>query len=158
MKFAKYYNSNTIVKKMIEQEEIRGYPSGNSNSFEGIYVCMDTNDFWISRINKGYNENYEKDDTKYLIERNRFSIYDVADKLHNMFGKSIPQVKESNSPFERKNVIHSYFNKFTPQQIIRAVIALDDEDGLSNWDCCETNSLEEAIRIIDGGFGIEESV
>lgn len=48
------------------------------------------------------------------------------------------------------------FDKFKTEQIIRAVILLDDEDGLSNWGCCETDSLEEAIGIIDGGFGIEE--
>ena len=27
-------------------------------------------------------------------------------------------------------------------------------DGLSNWDCCEADSLEEAIEIIDGGYEI----
>ena len=34
------------------------------------------------------------------------------------------------------------------------VILLDDYDGLSNWDCYETDSLEKAIEIIDGGYGI----
>lgn len=37
---------------------------------------------------------------------------------------------------------------------IRAVILLDDYDGLSNWDYYEVDSLEEAIYIIDGGYGI----
>ena len=31
---------------------------------------------------------------------------------------------------------------------------MDDYDGLSNWDNYEVNSLEEAIDIIDGGYGI----
>lgn len=31
---------------------------------------------------------------------------------------------------------------------------LDDWDGLINWDNCEVESLEDAIDIIDGGFGI----
>ena len=31
---------------------------------------------------------------------------------------------------------------------------LDDWDGLCNWDNCEAESLEDAIDIIDGGFGI----
>lgn len=38
--------------------------------------------------------------------------------------------------------------------ICRAVIFLDDYDGLSNWDNYEVNSLEEAIDIVDGGYGI----
>lgn len=29
-----------------------------------------------------------------------------------------------------------------------------DYDRLSNWDCCETDSLEDAEDIIDGGYGI----
>ena len=29
---------------------------------EGVLCLHDTNDFWISRINKGYNEEYEKDE------------------------------------------------------------------------------------------------
>ena len=42
--------------------------------------------------------------------------------------------------------------------IIKAVIILDDKDGLSNWDCCECNSLDEAIETIDGGYGILQCV
>ena len=55
---------------------------------------------------------------------------------------------------ERKNKIHDYLKKFKTKDICRAVIALDDYDGLSNWDYSETGSLEEAIDIIDGGYGI----
>lgn len=54
---------------MQKREEIDSYPTGD-NKFEGIYVCMDTNDFWISRINKGYNEEYEQEEGKYLVMSN----------------------------------------------------------------------------------------
>lgn len=153
MEFAKYYDASDIVDIMIKNEEIDCYPIGEEK-FEGVYVCMDTHDFWISRISKGYNEKYKKDEGKYLVERNKISIYDVMDKLHELFKKKLHEFKASDIQFEQKNKVHQYLKSFSTLNIIRAVILLDDYDGLSNWDCCEVNSLEEAIYIIDGGYGI----
>lgn len=153
MEFAKYYNASNLVKEMQKAEEISCYPTGE-NKYSGIYVCMDTNDIWISRINKGYNEEYEKAEGKYLVERNKFSIYDVMYKLHELYSKKLPDFNERDWQFEAKNKCHAYFEKFKPKNICKAAILLDDYDGLSNWDCCETDSLEDAIKIIDGGYGI----
>lgn len=94
----------------------------------------------------------------YLVERNKFSIYDVMDKLHDQFGKRLPEFKENELSYVQKNKVHDYFRKFKTKDIIKAVIILDDEDGLSNWDCCEAESLEEAIKVIDGGYGILKNV
>lgn len=157
MEFAKYYDVSKVVDDMQEKEEIDGYPTGDDR-FKGVYVCMDTNDFWICRILKGYNEEYEQDENMYLVERNRFSIYDVMGKLHDQFGKRLPLLKENEMSYIQRNKIHDYFRKFKTKDIIKAVIILDDEDGLSNWDCSEAESLEEAIKLIDGGFGILENV
>ena len=54
----------------------------------------------------------------------------------------------------RKIKFIRYLKSFSTLNIIRAVILLDDYDGLSNWDCYEVDSLKEAIYIIDGGYGI----
>lgn len=157
MEFAKYYDVSKIVDDMQTKEEIYGYPTGE-DKFIGIYVCMDTNDFWICRILKGYNEEYEQDENMYLVERNKFSIYDVMDKLYNQFGKRLPEFKENELSCVQKNKVHDYFGKFKTKDIIKAVIILDDEDGLTNWDCSEAEFLEEAIEIIDGGYGILKNV
>lgn len=153
MEFAKYYDANKLIDEMIEDNEIDCYPTGN-DKFEGVYVCMDTNDFWISRITKGYNEEYEPEEGKYLVERNKISIYNVMDKLHEMYKKKLPVFKETDLQYEMKNKCHDYFRKFKAKDIIKAVVLLDDFDGLSNWDCCEADSLDDAIEIVDGGFGI----
>lgn len=153
MEFAKYYDTNKLIDEMIEDNEIDCYPTGN-DKFEGVYVCMDTNDFWISRITKGYNEEYEPEEGKYLVERNKISIYDVMDKLHEIYKKRLPVFKETDLQYEMKNKCHDYFRKFKVKDIIKTVVLLDDFDGLSNWDCCEANSLDDAIEIDDGGFGI----
>ena len=157
MEFAKYYDISKIVEEMQSKEEIDCYPTGD-DKFYGVYVCMDTNDFWISRINKGYNEEYEPDDGKYLVERNKISIYDAMDKLYELYGKKRPEFKEKDLSYEMKNKVHDYLKKFKTESIIKAVVILDDYDGLSNWDCCEADSLEEAIEIIDGGYGILKNV
>ena len=153
MEYAKYYNVSNLVETMQKAGEINEYPTGN-NSFKGVYVCMDTNDFWISRIVEGYNEEYEKEEGKYLVERNKLDIYNVMDKLHELYSKVLPDFKNSDKQFEMKNKCHNYFKKYKTESICRAVILLDNEDGLTNWDCCEADSLEEAIEIIDGGYGI----
>lgn len=157
MEFAKYYDISSIVEKMQNDGEIDSYPRGK-DKFSGVYVCMDTNDFWISRINKGYNEEYEPDDEKYLVERNKISIYDVMDKLYELYRKKLPEFKETDLSYEMKNKVHDYLKRFKAKDIVKAVVMLDDFDGLSNWDCCEADSLEEAIKIIDGGYGILRNV
>jgi hypothetical protein len=152
MEFAKYYDASNLVEEMQKAEEIDCYPTDN-DKFEGVYVCMDTNDFWISRINKGYNKEYEREDEKYLVERNKISIYDVMDKLHELYCKKLPDFNGC-SQFLMKKRCHYYFEWFKTKDICKAVILLDDYDGLSNWDYYETDSLEDAIEIIDGGYGI----
>ena len=153
MKYAKYYNVSSFVDKMMQNGEVT-YPTDN-DKYLGIYVCMDTNDFWITRILKGYNENYEKNPNKYLVERNKFSNEDVVEKICEVFNRRFPTFTEKDNSYTIKTKLHRFLDRCTTKQICKAVILLDDYDGLSNWDCCETDSLKECIDIIDSGFGIE---
>lgn len=130
-----------------KKNEIDSYPTETKDKFVGVYVCMDTNDFWISRISKDLNKYYNHEEGIYLVERNKFDIYTVADKLFELYEKRVPTTLN-------KNICHEYFDKFKVKDICRAVIMLDDWDGLCNWDNCEEKSLEAAIDIIDGGYGI----
>lgn len=157
MRFAKYYDVSSFVEKMTDNGDITCYPSGD-NKYLGIYICMDTNDFWISRILKGYDENYEENPDKYLVERNKFSNIDVIEKVCEIFNGKIPLITNKDNDYTRRIKSHNFFDRYATKQICQAVILLDDEDGLTNWDCCEADSLEECIDIIDGGFGIEQMV
>ena len=133
MEFAKYYNVSNLVEEMQKAEEIDCYPTDN-DKFEGVYVCMDTNDFWISRINKGYNEEYEREDGKYLVERNKISIYDVMDKLHELYSKKLPDFKENDLQFEMKNKCHDYLKKLRQKIFARQLsfwmIMMDYQIGI----------------------------
>lgn len=156
MKYAKYYNVSLFVDKMMQNGEVT-YPTDNDKYF-GIYICMDTNDFWISRILKGYDEEYGKNPDKYLVERNKFSNEDVVEKICEVFNRSFPTITEKDNRYTMRIKLHRFLDRCTTKQICKAVILLDDYDGLSNWDCCEADSLEECIDVIDGGFGIEQMV
>lgn len=74
MEFAKYYNVTKLVNDMQKKEEIDTYPMEEDTKFAGVYVCMDTNDFWISRISKDVNEDYDYEEGTYLVERNLIFI------------------------------------------------------------------------------------
>lgn len=89
--------------------------------------------------------------------KNRFDTkcnVEYMDKLYEWYGKKLPEFNEKYLSYEQKNKVHDYLKKFKTKDICRAVISLDDYDGLSNWDNYETNSLDEAIDVIDGGYGI----
>lgn len=156
MKFAKYYNVSSLVDKMSSDGEV-DYFTGDDR-YCGIYICMDTNDFWICRILNGYNEEYERDMNKYLVERNRFDDWTVVNKICDVFNRKIPIMTDIDNDYTMKIKLNRFFDRCSTKLICKAVILLDDEDGLSNWDCCEANSLGECIDIIDGGFGIEQMV
>ena len=147
MEFAKYYNVTKLVDDMQKKEEIDVYPTEEKNKFVGVYVCMDTNDYWISRISKNLNNDYEYEEGIYLIERNKIDIYVVADKLSKLYNKELP------IPLN-KHTCHRFFDRFRTRHICKAVILLDNEDGLSNWDNYEAESWEDAIDMLDAGYGI----
>lgn len=153
MEFAKYYDVSNVVEDMMNKKEIWAYPTGD-DKYEGVYICMDVKDFWVCRILKGYDEEYERDEDKYLVERNKISIYDVMDKLHERYGKKLPVFEKDEWERTMKNKVHDFLDKHKTLDIIKAVLILDDDEGLENWDCCEAESLEEAVEMIDDGFGI----
>lgn len=110
MEFAKYYDVSNIVEDMMNKKEVDCYPTGE-DKYKGVYVCEDSNDFWISRILKGYNEEYEKDDDMYLVERNKIDIYEVMYKLHELYGKKLPNFNEYVGNIQKRNAIKRYITQ-----------------------------------------------
>lgn len=150
MIFAKYYDVTDFTKKMVQYGAI----DYEINNYEGIYVCKDTLDFWICRILKGYNEEYDEDENSYLVERDKFSIYDVLEKMEENLD-NINLMPKFSSNVALKNKIHDTLDKFSTREIIKTVLMLDNIEGYSNYDCVAADSLEEAIEMIDDRFGIE---
>ena len=87
--------------------------------YEKIYITPDTNDYHILRILKGFDEDYEPNEDKVIIE-------------HQMIPKS---KTEGIYSLEKLKKI------------------LEQDDG-GNWDYKVKDTVEECIKIVDGGFGI----
>lgn len=146
MEFAKYYNVTNKLNELIDNGELFSY---TKNCYKGLYICFDTHDIWISRVQEGINGEYEEEEGKWLIERNKIDKYDFCEFLK--------EKKNDDSNITDRLTRDFYIDKcFPANEILENVILMDDDAGLENWDNCECDSLEEAIEVIDGGFGIIE--
>jgi len=61
MKFAKYYEITELAKEVNPDM---------FNEYEKIFICSDTNTFWLAKILADYNEDYEPSIGTYMLERN----------------------------------------------------------------------------------------
>lgn len=144
MEFAKYYNATELMKKMIADKKL----DYKDDEYIGFYVCMDTHDFWVCRVIKDMNEEYVRQDGAYLIERNKIDKFDFVKHY-------CEKIKLVNTYFNRTSR-DNFIGKIDTLDVIKEVMIMDDENGLENWDAIQTHSMEDAIEIIDDGFGIIE--
>jgi hypothetical protein len=96
------------------------------NDFVKIFICVDVWDYWIARI-----------------------VKDMRDDDLNGY-EDCPGwflVERNKIPMENKGDNIRSVNK------LKRIL---DEDDLSNWDCINAESMEEAIEMLDQGFGIGE--
>ncbi len=73
LEFAKYYDITTFAK---------AHNGLNYNDYEKIFVCVDVNDYWIARIMKDINDEYEREEGKFLIERQNIAK-EKKDGIHS---------------------------------------------------------------------------
>jgi hypothetical protein len=148
MEFAKYYNATGILNKMLEEDnKLFAY---QKDYCQGLYICMDTHDFWVCRILDGYNEEFEQEEGSWLVERNKIDKYDLLEFVKENYKKLRA------SHVSDRNTRDWLIDTFKTKKLIEYVILYDDDKGLEGWDNTKCDSLEECIKVIDGGFGIIE--
>ena len=113
LEFGKYTEITKFAKSV--NEEFFG-------QYEKVYICPDTQNWWLSCILKGYNSEYERDDRACLIERDSID-------------------------YETERLLPKYLTFKNVKKIV------EEWEG-ECWDNTQVSTLEEAIDIIDGGFGI----
>lgn len=59
--FAKYTEITTFAFKTDPEYKKEGYVR--------LFICPDTNNYWLVRILKGYNEDYDKEEGSFILER-----------------------------------------------------------------------------------------
>ena len=64
-------------------------PEYEKNSYVKVFLCEDTKVFWISRVLKGFDEEYEVNPDSYLVERERIDKITRAEKLKLSRAKAI---------------------------------------------------------------------
>lgn len=140
MEYAKYYNATNIAKEMFKNKELNDYTEEN---LKGVFVCNDSNDFWICRLLEGYNDEYEKVDGLWLIERNKINKFDLL--------SYIEEKENKNFCVSNKRELHEVLSKLNVKHIIKTVIKMDDNECLMNWDNKECLSYEECIEVLEDG-------
>lgn len=68
---------NEHFGKYVEVTEFAKQHNPEFKTYERIFVCRDTHDYWIAMINKDVNEDFETQEGTWLIERNKISNYGI---------------------------------------------------------------------------------
>jgi len=73
------YIKNNMEFKFGKYTEITEFafkinPDYKKHGYIRFFVCPDVWDFWFIRILKGYNEEYEKQENSYILERNKIAM------------------------------------------------------------------------------------
>lgn len=147
MEFAKYYNGIKVLGKLIKESKVFSY---QEDYCKGIYVCLDIHDVWVCRILDNINKDYDTEEGKWLVERNKIDKYELIDFINEQ------ELTEEKWEVNNRNDLHYVLNNIPAENLIRYTILFDDNQGLENWDNYEYNNLKECVEAIDGGFGIIE--
>jgi len=68
-------------------------PEYTNNNYSRIFICWDTNVFWLARILPGVNMEYENDSHSFLLERERID----KDRTDNLGYKSVKNILQNDS-------------------------------------------------------------
>ena len=83
--FAKYTEVTDLYKKHSDNLQ-------KGDGYIRFFMCLDVNDFWIIRVLEGFNEESEKEEGTYLLERN--NIQKDSKKQDLSLTKAIELIKE----------------------------------------------------------------
>ena len=83
--FAKYTEVTDLYKKYCDS-------INDGDGYIRFFMCLDVNDFWIIRVMEGFNEDYEREDGVYLLERNNIPKDSKRQSLN--LTKAIELIKE----------------------------------------------------------------
>lgn len=106
-------------------------PGYRDENYIRFFICPDVNDFWLVRILKGYNEEYEHDEESYLLERDKIPMDKKGENL------SLPKVKRIIKNDDRSNWdIHQSYD------LSELIDMLDGGFGILNY-----NSHQEIYNL-----------
>ena len=104
-------------------------PGYKENDYVKVFLTPDVKNIWINRILQG--ARYEEDEG-YVDDKDSFILEsEKVDYETRLDGSYIP------------------LNLSQARKILQ-------NDSLENWECVNCDTLEDAIKIVDGGWGINQ--
>ena len=119
----------------------------------GYFVCHDVWDTHVYRIQVGINSEYEEEPRTKIIETENISHEDLADFCIEKYKLD----EEGFFDVDTRKYIEILISKIGLNELLKAIIKYDYENGFENWDVDEfryDEPLENLIESIDGGYGI----
>ena len=104
-------------------------PEYKENDYVKVFLTPDVKNIWIIRVLKGYR--YEEDEGCVDDEDSFILESEVVDYETRLDGSDIP------------------LNLRTARKILK-------NDSFESWECVNCDTLEEAIEIVDNGWGINQ--
>ena len=119
IRFAKYYDVSTEAKAHSDEYK----------TYEKIYVCRDTKNWWITMYQKDINSEFEPEVGTYMIERNNIDFSDA---------KNIREV------IEYHNTQWDFWDNFECSSEKECIDIIDDGMGIvDNCDVLNTHYLNK---------------
>ena len=104
-------------------------PEYKENDYVKVFLTPDVKNIWINRILQG--ARYEEDEG-YVDDEDSFILEsEMVDYETRLDGRYIP------------------LNLRTARKILKS-------DSFESWECVNCDTLEDAIEIVDGGWGINQ--
>lgn len=72
-------------------------PSYKDEGYVRFFICADVWDFWFVRVLEGYNEEYEKEEGSFILERSKIGMSRKGESL------TIPKVRQIIEEDDRSN-------------------------------------------------------
>lgn len=144
LQFAKSHRI-TNLKEMTKELDLTSY-----EGYKDIYVWIDIDTIHISRVLEGYNDEYDREDGKIILEQKDIFFFDLINFLNE---EKEMKIKDE---YKEKGLFHDFIEQFDKREVAKWIIDYDDFTGLESDDYKCFDNIKDVLDIIDGGFGILE--
>lgn len=144
-------NVTNYFNELVKANKITGTDGCYEN---GYYICHDTWDMHIYRIQVGINAEYEEEERTKIIEQENIRKDTLAEYCVEKYGLS-PSIFSH----DKRNFVNILLRKIGIKEVLKSIVEIDYENGFETYDVQEfryDTPIEELIEVIDSGWGITE--
>lgn len=140
--------AKTILNELPCYEDVINYSEKQEKKFM-CFIGQDVHRFVITRVTEGYNDDFELEEGSFLVEE---EYIDKTEVIEWMIEEGLMEEPEDN--FYLRNTRDEIIDNLEDSKLFQAILRIDDERGLENWDYASANSEKEAMELVQGNFSI----